>query len=48
MSPISRQLCTAHLQQYIVEDENLHSAEDSLVLFCDFTVYVMTGCREHV
>ena len=48
MLPISRQLCTAHLQQYIVEDENPNHAEDSLLLFCDFTVYGMTGCREHV
>jgi hypothetical protein len=48
MSPISQQLCTAHLQQIIVEDENLHRAEDSQLLFCDFTVYGMTAYREHV
>ena len=48
MSPISRQLCTAHLQQYIVEDENPNRAEDSQLRWLHFTLYRMTGSREHV
>lgn len=45
---ISRQLCTAHLQQIIMRMENIGPALDSQLRWLHFTLYRMTGYREHV